>query len=80
MGSFRNVPSQTINHMQKYSQLITRPGKKQYGILIMLAIIVLGGSAWALVKAQQPGAQSIGFLGSYGTAIFILEAFSAILL
>ena len=52
----------------------------QYGILIMLAIIVLGGSAWALVKAQQPGAQSIGFLGSYGTAIFILEAFSAILL
>ncbi|QCZ94807.1 sensor domain-containing diguanylate cyclase [Salinimonas iocasae] len=66
--------------MQKYSQLITRPGKMQYGILILLAVTVLGGSAWALIKAQQPGAQSIGFLGAYGTAVFILEAISAILL
>lgn len=66
--------------MQKYSQLITRPRKLQYGILSLLAIAVLVGSAWVLTIAQMPGKQSLGFLGSYGTAVFIFEAISAILL
>ena len=66
--------------MQKYSHLSTRPRKFQYCILAFLALLVLAGSGWTLFVAQEPSIPSAGFLGAYGTAVFLLEIISAILL
>ena len=42
--------------------------------------MVVGGSIWVLSIAQTPSIPSYGFLGVYGTAVFLFELVSAILL
>ncbi len=66
--------------MHKYSRLTTAPSKTQYVILGLLTLMVVGGSIWVLSIAQTPSIPSYGFLGVYGTAVFLLELISAILL
>lgn len=66
--------------MHRYSELVTASSRTQYIILALLTLGVVGGSAWVLTIAQTPSIPSYGFLGVYGTAVFILELISAILL
>ncbi|AXR05195.1 sensor domain-containing diguanylate cyclase [Salinimonas sediminis] len=66
--------------MQKYSLLSSAPHRLQYGILAVLSLSILAGSIWVLQIAQTPSIPSYGFLGVYGTSVFIFELISAILL
>ncbi|QPG05427.1 GGDEF domain-containing protein [Salinimonas marina] len=66
--------------MHNYSQLSIAPSKLQYAILGILTLLIIVGSVWVLPVAQDPSIPSSGFLGMYGSAVFLLELISAILL
>ncbi|MCW8109380.1 GGDEF domain-containing protein [Alteromonas ponticola] len=61
-------------------QLDIQPGKKQFVSIIIVSLILLVGSGWAIVNGAEEGSVSPTFLGSYGTAVFIFEVITALLL
>ncbi len=61
-------------------QLDITPGKKQFVSIFLVSLILLIGSGWAIVNGASEGFRSPSFLGSYGTAVVIFEAITALLL
>ncbi|NMH60382.1 sensor domain-containing diguanylate cyclase [Alteromonas ponticola] len=61
-------------------QLDIQPGTKQYISIAIVSIILLLGSGWAIVNGTAEGTVSPSFLGSYGTAVFIFEVITSLLL
>ncbi|MCU7553318.1 GGDEF domain-containing protein [Alteromonas sp. ASW11-19] len=57
-----------------------QPGRGQYLTVAASALVIIAISVLSVIYGQLPGEPSGAFLGAYGTAVVMLETFSAILL
>lgn len=57
-----------------------QPGRLQYLTVAASALVIVAISVFSVLYGQLPGEPSGAFLGAYGTAVTLLESFSAILL
>ncbi len=61
-------------------QLDFTPSKIQYFSIVVIVLVLLCMGAWGIVFGAEEGAPSSGFLGAYGTAVFIFESITSVLL
>ncbi|QJR80557.1 GGDEF domain-containing protein [Alteromonas pelagimontana] len=64
----------------QHELLNSAPGKGQYIFIAISAVLVLLGSIWTVGSAQEQLGMALGFVGIYGTTVFISAVVTAILL